>query len=574
MEPIVSLPQPSGSPMSSRQRYQKRKNALWNERNSYLAHWRELSEQIHPRKTRFFDDRPNVSKRNDKLINSTPRWAMRVLSSGMMAGVTSPSRPWFNLTLADKDLADYAPVREWLYKVETQIRMTMLKSNIYNCLHNTYEDLGGFAVSALHVERDLKDTIRGTNFPVGQYALSVDERGTVNTIYRCFNMTIEQMVRKFGINALSERAKTLATGSDLNTSLTVTHAIEPNDNPIYGKKDYTGMPFKACFFEEDAPMSEKGYEGFLQKTGYREFPTMCPRWFVNGENVYGDGPGMDILGDCKQLQFLEKMKAQLVHKIVVPPMVGPSSLANRRISLLPGDITLVDSTAGVEYKPAIIIPPQALPAVSEYIMQHEERIKRGCFADLWLMLSESDRREMTAAEVAERHSEKLLQLGPVMERLQRELLEPLIDRIFMILLRAGLIPPPPKEIMGHYVDIEYVSIMAQAQKMVVTGSIERMAGFLGQVAAVRPDILDNLDWDKTASTYAEALGLPPDLVLSDEQVAEVRQQRADMQRQQQELEQGKVAAEAAQKLGGVKTPNGNMMSDLVADQGGIGETLQ
>src|SRR5690606_37605708 len=136
----------------------------------------------------------------------------------------------------------------------------------------------------------------------------------------------------------------------------------------------------------------------------------------------------------------------------------------------------------------------------------------------------------------------------------------------MILMRAGRIPSPPKELVGQYIDIEYVSIMAQAQKQVITGSIERYAGFLGQVAAVRPDVLDVADWDQMASVYADALGVPPDIVLSDDQIAEVRQQRADMQRQQTELEQAKLAADAANKLSGVQTPGGgNLMSDIASE---------
>ncbi len=531
--------------LPERKQYLQRWTALKNERASWLTHWQELAEHIHPRRIRTQrTERNRGDKKHSKIINSTATRSSRILSAGMMAGITSPARPWFRLTTPDPELAEYGSARLWLHQVEEAIRAAILKSNLYTCLQSLYGDLGDFGTSAIFVDEDDRTIVRGYHLPIGSYALATGPSARVDTLYREVSMPVGALVRRFGLNAVSEPVKEKYRRGDRESWVDVIHAVEMNPNP---KPRLTasveGMNYRSCWLE-----TAGGDElGLLRKAGYREQPFMAPRWEATGEDVYGASPGMDALGDIRAMQMLEKRKGQAVDKIVNPPMRAPTDLINQTVSLLPGDWNFVSGANGRDsLSPIHEINPQAIAVVGGEIQRHEQRVKEAFFADLWLMLSEAQG-DMTAREVAERHEEKMLQLGPVLERLQSELLEPLIDRLFAVLDRRGMLPPPPEDLQGMELKVEYISIMAQAQKLIGTTGVERLGSFVGNMANVVPDIVDKLNVDEMVDDYAGMLGVKPDLVRSDEEVAQIR---AAKQAAIQAQRQGEAALRAAQ---GAKT---------------------
>lgn len=537
--------------MTQRQRYLKRLSVLKEQRQSWLTHWRDLSEQIKPRRGRFLSQASSRSqdgaKKSDKIINNAPTKAAITLDAGLMAGITSPARPWFRLGLPDQQAEDSSSVRDWLHRVEEGMRQVFARSNIYNCLHQFYGDLGIFGTAVLHVEEDVEDGIRGYVFPAGQYCLANDERMRIDTIYRETAMTVAQLVKRFGLEKCSRTTRDMHKAGDLDTWVDVVHVISPREEYEPGKLGPIGKPFKSCWLELNAP-DVPGSDGLLGESGYDEFPAMCARWEVNGEDVYGSSPGMTALGDCRSLQLYEKRKAELVDKLSKPPMTGPSSMQNQRVSLLPGDITYSDGLNPSQmFRAAIEINPAGIQAVEESCREHEQRIRQAFFADLWLALMESGG-SMTAREVAERHEEKMLQLGPVMERLQDELLDPLIDRVFDIGMRNGWFPPPPEELSGMPLRVEYISIMAAAQKLLGTSAVERLVGFVGSMASVNPQVLDKIDSDKVIDEYALMLGVKPDLVRTEAQVGAIRKAKEQAQAQAAAQEQAALAVQGAKTL--------------------------
>lgn len=552
------------SSLTERQKYLKRLDALKNEQQTWRPHWLDLAEQIRPRRARFLStDRNRGDKENEHIINGTPTWASRVLSSGMMAGITSPARPWFRLTTPDPELAEFGAVRNWLHVVEERLRQAFARSNVYNGLHLVYSDIGDFGTTALYIEEDPEDLLRAYVFPVGQYYLANSARGRVDTCYRELSMTVGQLVEQFGLEQCSPPVRSMYERGDIDQWMAICHAIEPNRGVQPGRSGPEGKPWRSCWFELG-----DGEKGELRKSGYEEFPVLAPRWSTTGEDVYGAGPGMEALGDCRALQLLEKRGAQVVDKIVSPPMRGPMSLQHQRSSLLPGDVTYVDAlSAGQTFAPAYEINAAAVGVVEAKIREHEARIKTAFYADLWLLLSQTEG-TMTAREVSERHEEKMLQLGPVMERLQDELLDPLIDRAFGILQRNGYLPPPPEELSGMELRVEYISIMAQAQKLLGTSSIERLAGFVGNLVAVKPDAMDKLHTDKMIDEYGSALGVKPDLVRTEEEVAEIRAQRAQAQQQQAQMEQAATAVQGAKTLSETDMQGDNALNRLLGNLGG------
>lgn len=548
---------------TKKQRYDKRLGAMRQERESFMPHWRELSDHFLPRKGRFLADSKEVNrgeKRNQHIIDSTTRFAARTLRAGMMSGLTNPSRPWFRLLTPDPEMMEFQPVREWLHAVEQSMRDLFAKTNLYNVLPAVYDELGVFQTAAMGAFDDPDDVIRFYPYTIGSYYIAQNERLVVDSFYREFKMTTRQMVSQFGKESCSGKVRMAFESGHFDQWWDVVYLVEPNDLRDPSKADSKNLPFKSVWYEKSTDDANK----MLRESGFHEFPIFAPRWEVTGEDDWGSGgPGMDALGDAKALQFQQKRKAAAIDKLIDPPLQAPSSLRTQVVSGLPGKITYHDDRSGAQSIKPLYQVQYDLGAVLEDIGECQQRINRAFYVDLFLMLAMSDKRDMTATEVAERHEEKLLMLGPVLERLNDELLDPLIDRTFAIMLRKGLLPPPPPELEGINLRVEYISVLAQAQRMVALGSVERLTGFAMSLAEVNPGALDKIDWDQAVDEYGLALGTPPSLVRSDDDVKKIRDQRAQVQRAQSMIDNAPSMAKAAKDMSETKLDTDNPLTRVL-----------
>lgn len=519
---------------------------LKSERASWWSHWKELSDYMLPRSGRFFvQDRDKGWKRNNNIYDNTGTRALRILGAGMMSGATSPARPWFRLTIADPELAKFAPVKLWLNDVTTLMLAVFQKSNTYRSLHSMYEELGVFGTGAAVIMPDYQNIIHHQTLTCGEYCIATDYRGNVNTLYREFQKTVAEIVGEFGYDKCTTSTKNLFDSGSLDQWITIIHAIEPREDRDPSKKDSKNMPFKSCYFEVNA---EPGR--YLSESGFKYFPAVAPRWAVAGGDIYGNSPGMEALGDVKQLQHEQLRKAQGIDYKTMPPLQVPTSLKNRDVDRMPGGISYYDSTSpGGGIRSAFEVNLDLNHLLAD-IQDVRERIKGSFYADLFLMLANSTSSNMTATEVAERHEEKLLMLGPVIERLHNELLDPLIDMTFQRMVEAGVIPPPPPELQGMDISVEFVSILAQAQRAIATNGIDRFVGNLGQVAQFKPDVLDKFDSDAWADAYSDMLGVDPHLIVANDKVALLRESRAKAQ-------QAQAAAQAMQQGAAVQQQMAN-----------------
>lgn len=556
---------------SLRQQLDRRLSQLRNERDKgWLPLWRDISDHIAPDMGRWNSADVNEGKRRDQLIiNSTGRSALKVLASGMFSGMTSPSRPWFKLATPDAALMEFGPVKSWLHQAELAMQDVFARSNLYNVLPTLYAEQGAFGVGAIACMPDDDEFVRFYNFTAGSYMAATSARQQVDTLYREFKMTARQMEQQFGKDALSSTVQALLDNNP-DAWVDVCHAVEPNDSRIVTRDDSRNMPIRSVYWEKGGDQDK-----MLRQSGFKSSPIMVPRWDVNGENVYGSGPGSVALGDTKALQLMEKRKAQMLEKGVDPPMAAPGSLRNQRASILPGDITYVDQSAiGQGFAPVYQIDPSWYSALRAEIVAHEDRINSAFFVDLFLMISSMDD-VRTATEIAARKEEKMLMLGPVLERMNDELLDPLIDRVFSLMMEqsaprwAGLLqgspmlPPPPKELAGMDLNVEYVSILAQAQKALGVAGIERAISFAGNLAGIQSDIVDKIDFDQAVDEYAAMLGVPPTIIRSDESVTQLRQARAEAQQQQAAMEQMSAGIQGAKLLSETDVSGDNALAALV-----------
>lgn len=542
------------TPINRRERLTRRKGALWNERSSWDSHWKDLAEYQLPRAGRFSESEVNQGHKKHKVIyDNTAIFAHRTLASGMMSGMTSPARPWFRLGLNDKDLMEYAPVRQWLHDTGELMRAIFSSSNTYAALHQCYEELGAFGTWANFVRPNFDNVIHHYPMTVGEYALATNDQGVVDTVFRSFSVTVGQMVKQFGLKNCSTAVQNLYDRNTLDSWVPIIHVTEPRADRDRGKRDNTNMPFASCYFE---PNTDQGYDKLLSESGFKRFPVLAPRWVVTGNDVYGRSPGMDCLGDVRQLQHEQLRKAQAVDYMVNPPIQVPVQYKDQASKRMPGGVMFVDATGpggGVRSAYEVNLRLDYLLAD---IQDTRNRINQAYYADLFLMLaSQPANGKMTATEVAERHEEKLLMLGPVLERLHNELLSPLIDITFDRMAEAGILPPAPPEIQGADLEIEFVSTLAQAQRAVAAAGTDRLLGTVGTLAGLKPDVLDKVDFDQVVDDYGELFGVNPKIIVPDDKVAEIRAARAQQEQAMQAAASATAAAQTAKTVGDIN-PDG------------------
>lgn len=547
------------------ERLQKKEAALVNERNkSWLPVYKDLRAYISPYSAQFEGDITNSGERRDQKINNPkPIRSSERLSAGMSSGMSSKSRPWFEV-VRPKDAKDTMPVRRWLYAVQSALRVTLSKTNLYESLEQVYNSQGIYGTAAMSCVPHKDEVIRFTHYPCGTYCLDTNDQGDVDTFYRVEEMTPRQIVQKFGVDNVSAQTKLAAERGDM-TRVKVHHIIEPNPDADMRYVDNLSMNYKSTYWESNSGGDNCG---ILRRSGFKQFPIAAPRWLVTGNNVYGTGPGYIALPKSRELQKLESDKMRLIAHLANPNRTAPVSLKGLGGgSIVPGGINWVpDNLIGVAMQPTYVPDPNAIGNLRLEINECETDIGEAFSEDLFLLITNRDA-TMTAYEVAQLQEEKIALLGPVIERNEKELLDRVVTLTFDAMVEQSmpywmglvegepLLPIPPEELQDMKLDIGYISVLAQAQKSVATASIQRAAEFTGMLmGAGFQDAGDKFNPDAAQDEFYDAIGAPPTILRGDDEVAALRQNRAQQQQQMMAMEQGKALAEGAKTLS--QTPIG------------------
>ena len=516
----------------------QRLESLKDDRRSWESDWKTLASHFLPRKCRLEVEAQSVTNKGNirsGKLNSTGYLAMRDLQAGLHGGMTSPARPWFSLAVQNKELGKLDTVKKWLEEATEIMRDEFHRSNFYNVVHTTYGELGTFGTAFCFEEAREDGGVVFEQLTAGEYWLDTNKEGQVDTVFRQKILTLRKLVQEFGERALPENLREMYRHErNWNERFTVIQAVYPRERSSQGKGT---MPFASVYWLDG--YAGNGSSGFLRdrhllsEGGYHSFPGFGIRWDVTGTDVYGGSPAMDVLPDSQLAQQMTHTMLKALHKEVDPPLQGPSGLEGT--SLIPGSYTPVPTvgvTGGQAITPILNVRHNIRDTYST-VQDIETKIRSGLYNDLFRMLMNSDRRQITAKEVAAKEEEKLILIGPVLERLHNEFFIPLIKRTMEILGRQGKFPPLPQEVApymsGDMLKVEFVSLLAQAQKMVSTAAVEQFVGFIGQVSAVFPEVLDTINPDQMADSYAEWIGVPPSMLHSQEERDRMREARAQRQ---------------------------------------------
>lgn len=563
-------------PASERQRAESLVSQMEFHRASMLPWFRELGNFFAPRAPRmdlFKENRGNALNRH--IIDETAIFARRTLSSGLHWGITNPSRQWKVLAVPDTELAEQQAVKDWLHTVNDRMDTVLAQSNFYDTMAVTYDDVIVFANATFAIEEDEEDIIRCVPFAVGSYGMADDHKGNVTAFYRTFLMTVRQLVERFGTRngrpsdrMFSQRIKDAIRNNRWEDKYEIVHLICPNDD-YDGRRETPDAKRWASYYWEQGQRPVDPSESFVAKEGYDEWPVMVFRWRRVPDDPFGiDSPAMSILGTTKSIQKVESKALKLVDKAVDPALVGPSSLQNKRVSLLPGDIT-TDDDRDRQLRPIHEVQLAGLQAVREAQMDMRSRIHDAFYTRLMLLIANDTRSDRpTAREVEEGSQEKYLVLGTVLESFNRTFSQ-LVDRVFAIMLRRGLIPEPPEVLSGMALRVEYTSIMAQAQKSVGLTNIERFALTVANLMKLSgdPSMGLKVDWEQLVDEIGARSGIPPRVVRSDEDVADIKEAQAAQAQAQANAERQAMEAQTVERLGKTPMDGDTALTALVQNAG-------
>lgn len=522
-----------------------------NDRSQWLKLWRELSDNYLPQRYRWLMPSKEYyanRARRQYIINNTGTRAARVLQAGMMNGITSPSRPWFKLRVAGLS-ASAIPhgLAVWLEEVERRMLRVMAESNFYNSMAVMYLDMAVFGSAANLIYEDRESIIRCYNPPLGEYYFIQSDRMQVNGFIRKLNLKVYQYVQRWPDRRLwSERVKLAVErgGAALAQDVEISHFIGPNMQGIMPRR----FQYYELYWETRRQYKAAGGAvDVLEKRGFNELPGMFARWELSGNDAYGVSPAMDALGDNIELQHLHRNKAKLLEKQHNPPLLADIILQNDPLSNLPGGVTFVGNLGTqVGAKPIYTVDPR-FDQLNLDQQSIERRIQDTFYNYLFTGITDLQTTR-SATEIEARESEKLILLGGVLERFESEALDPGIKRIYSICDRAGLFPPLPEQFSELDLEVQYVSILAIAQRAVGTAPTERLWQVTGNLAEVQPGLMDIPDWDTSYRNYARDIGIRESELKPQEVVDQLRKQRADQQQAAQMAEMAPQVAGAANQL--------------------------
>ena len=570
---------------TKRQDIDKSKSALESDRSPFMSVYRELADNFSPSRIQHLSTRGQAFKTrlNSHILDTTPVQAVQTLRAGMTGGITSPARPWFSYTTLDPELAEWGPVKDWLWETRLIIAATMNRGNFYGTVPNLFQDSAVYGTSVMGVFERMDDyVLHHECYEVGSYVIGQDHYGRVDKFARDFVMTVGQLVKRFGNKNASDpwenfslKVRQAYERGDYEQSVDVSMWCGPNEDYVPGSPWSLKKKFICAYYEKGiggAPSYTKGEEQkMLMEKGYGYFPVLGLRWERSDSVALGvNCPGMITLGDAKRLQLGTRRIYEAAEKMLRPAMMAPTSLRGKENFQVPGSTTFVDIREGMQGLKSVYDLNFDINQMAMINQESKRSIERGFFADLFLMLSNMEQRERTAYEIAERKEEKLLALGPVLEQTNFDFADPYLDMQFEAHLRRGLLPPIPEELRGQDLKIEYTSVTAQAQKLIGISAIDRFVSSVAQIAQFDPKAVRKIKSYDLVDEYGTVLSVNPSIMRTTEELEAMDADEAQQIRQQQQMQMVQQGSQAARNLAQSPTDGDNALNELmsIAQAGG------
>ena len=538
--------------------FESRRSELEVAYNQMKADWQELADYFLPRSVRFLVRHVNKTPaKNKKIKDSATLKAVRNFSSGMMSGATNPATNWFRIRIKNYDMKYDWAVKKWCNIVETTIKDVFNASNFYEKLPAAYKQLGVFALSTISLESDVDTIMRAKLLPIGSYRYAQNEKGQVDTMCRVYMETAKNLYTKFGEENVSEAVKNCIKTKKFEQLFEVVHFVEPNAEYMPDSVWAKNKKFISVYYEVEGDKDK-----LLSKSGFDKFPYVVFEAEVNGEDVYPtECCGVNALPDAKQLMAMVVDEGKIVKKIGSPQLKGPAELKNKKLTDQPATFT-ENNQNGDGLQPVYQVPPAVVQPLEALLEAKRQSIYESFFNDLFAMILNTADRGRTATEVNELKEEKMTLLSPILEQIHSGL-KTVMEWIFTECMSRRVIPAPPAQIHGGELEIEFVSMLAQAQKAQKISAMERFSTFTINLAqAIDPMLVKKLNGAKIIDDYADYVNINPEQVIPTEDVDKMREAQAQKQEQAEQMAALQQGSEIVKNVGGADAFGGELMARI------------
>ena len=505
---------------------------LKSQRANWESHWQEVADYMQPRKADVTKSRSKGDKRTELIFDGSPLQSVELLSASLHGMLTNPSTPWFSLKFKNPSMENEDEAKEWLESATEVMYSAFNQSNFQQEIFELYHDLITFGTAAMFIEEDEEDNLKFSTRHINEIYISENDKGRIDTVFRKFRISARAAIQKFG--NVSTNIEVIAK-KDPYEEVEILHAVFPRSDFNPAKQDKENMPFESIYMDADS-----GDE--LSVSGFKEFPFVVPRYLKASHEIYGRSPAMTALPDVKMLNEMSKTIIKSAQKQVDPPLLVPDDGFLLPVRTVPGGLNFYRAGTRDRIEPLNIGANNTLGLNMEE--QRRNSIRNAFYVNQLMM---QDGPQMTATEVIQRNEEKMRLLGPVLGRLQSELLKPLIDRSFAILMRRNLFAQAPDFLSGQDIEIEYVSPLAKAQKSTELSSIMRAIEIMGSLSNVAP-VFDHINMDKLVRHLTSIVGVPQKILKPQSELDAERQAQAQQIEQQQQLQNLQQVSEAGGKI--------------------------
>ena len=504
---------------------------LMEKRSTWESHWQEIADLMLPRKAEITKERARGDKRSTQIFDATGIHSLELLAASLHGMLTSSANRWFSLRYKEAVLNENDEAREWLEDSIDKMYLAFARSNFQQEIFENYHDLIAFGTSCLMVEEDEDDIIRFSARHIKEIYIEENKKGLIDNVYRKFKLTVDQAIQKFGAENLSKEINNTYKSNPYD-EVEICHIVRPRSIYDGSKQDKKNMKFQSIYFEH-------GTDHVISVGGFNENPYVVSRYLKSSTEIYGRSPSMNALPDVKVLNKMVEHGLKASAKMIDPPLLVPDDSMLAPVRMTPGSLNYYRSGSRDRIEPLNI-------GQNTTVTLNAENARREAIAKMFHVdqLQVQQNRTMTATEVLQRNEEKMRILGPVMGRIQSELLEPMINRVFSIMLRNRLFREAPPILANQEIDIEYVSPMALAQKGQELQNVMRGLELFGSLSQTMP-VMDYIDENGLVKQLVQTLGLPARMIKSDKEVQGIRMERQEAQQQQMQMQQQMAESEMA-----------------------------
>jgi hypothetical protein len=476
-------------------------NRLDGDRGTTKTHWQQICDVMLPDRADYTLTRTPGQKRMWKVFDSTPIWCVQQFSSGLHSLLTSSTLQWFWLQVEDENVNRLDSVRAWLDFASAHLYaiFNSPQRNFASQSNELYQDIGTIGTAVMAELESARSGILFSTRHLKECVFAENEEDRVDMLTRRWKWTAKQAVAMWKQSCSPAVLK--AAMEKPETEFAFLHQVKPRADRNPDRSDNRHKPFESLYVDEAAGE-------IMTESGFDEFPYHVPRWTKLSGEINGRGQGAIALPDVKMLNELMKLVVKAAQKVIDPPLDVPDDTYLLNIKTVPGSLNMRRRGTRPDDRIAPIVTGGRIEIGNEQLESLRNQIKQTFFVDIFRMPTDlqdpaSDGKGITATYWLHRREKEMMALSPMLARMSSEFSYPLINRTFNIEWRKSKalnfgpgspFPPPPPELSGAKLRVEYVSPMALAQKSSEDDAIDaviRRQLELRQLDPESPLVLDN-----------------------------------------------------------------------------------